>query len=252
MKVQKKHILIEWDCILKLKEIPDNKVDLILTDPPYNLWLFMNRRDTNLWALRSNHFAATDWDHIEQSEWEQIMNIFFKESSRVVKKNWALLIFVSLIKIETIIRLAEKHGFYYKTTWIWHKTNPMPRNMNLHFVNSTEAWVYFINDGRTWKFNNNKKLYHDFYESSIISGREKKHWKHPTQKPLALMKHFIELLSDERDLILDPFMWSWTTWVAAIQSNRDFYWIELNKEYIDIANKRILETYNLTLTKLWE
>ena len=47
--------------------------------------------------------------------------------------------FMAIIKVETIIRIAEKHGFYYKTTGIWHKTNPMPRNMNLHFVNSTEA-----------------------------------------------------------------------------------------------------------------
>ena len=252
MKNKDNYSIVNWDCILKIKEIPDNKVDLILTDPPYNLGLFMHKRDTNLWALRSNHFAASDWDHIEQDEWEKNMEVFFEESSRALKKKWSLLIFVSLIKIETIIKLAEKHWFYYKTTWIWHKTNPMPRNMNLHFVNSTEAWIYFINEWRTWKFNNNWKMYHDFYESSIISNKEKKYWKHPTQKPIDLMKHFIELLSDEWDFVLDPFMWSWSTWVAALQSDRYFHWIELNNEYFNIAEKRLSESYNLTLNNLWK
>lgn len=46
------------------------------------------------------------------------------------------IVFMAIIKVETIIKLAEKHGFYYKTTGIWYKTNPMPRNMHLHFVNS--------------------------------------------------------------------------------------------------------------------
>lgn len=244
--------IVNWDCILEMKDISDNNVDLILTDPPYNLGLFMKNRDTNLWALRSNHFVAADWDHVEQDEWESNMNIFFEESSRILKKKWALLIFVSLIKIETIIKLAQKHGFYYKTTGIWHKTNPMPRNMNLHFVNSTEAWIYFINDGRTWTFNNEWKMYHDFYESSIIGNKEKKHWKHPTQKPINLMKHFVELLSNKWDFILDPFMWSWSTGVASVSLDRFFYWIELNKEYINIADKRISKSYNLNITNLWK
>lgn len=71
------------------------------------------------------------------------MDDFFKESVRVLKRGGAMVVFMSVIKVETIIRLAEKHGLYYKTTGIWHKLNPMPRNMNLHFVNSTCALIYF-------------------------------------------------------------------------------------------------------------
>ena len=94
------------DCIEKRREINDNVVDLVLTDPPYNLGLFMKNRETNLGALRENHFAASSWDNLEQKEWETKMNDFFKESSRILKKNGALLVFASLIKIETIINLA--------------------------------------------------------------------------------------------------------------------------------------------------
>ena len=59
------------------------------------------------------------------------------------KKGGSTIVFMAAIKVETTISLAEKHGFYYKTTGIWHKLNPMPRNMNLHFANSTETWIYF-------------------------------------------------------------------------------------------------------------
>jgi len=234
------------DCVKKMHEINDDVIDLVLTDPPYNLGLFMKKRETNLGALRSNHFAASSWDHIEQKDWEKKMNLFFKESSRILKKDGAMLIFVSLIKVETIIKLAQKNNFYYKTTGIWHKKNPMPRNMNLHFVNSTEAWIYFINNGKTGKFNNKGKVVHDFYESSVINGKEKKYGKHPTQKPIALMEHFVELLSNKEDLVIDPFMGSGSTGVAALNKDRRFYGIELDNSYYKIASKRITSIINDT------
>lgn len=152
--------------------------------------------------------------------------------------------FMSLIKIETIIQLATKHGFYYKTTGIWHKTNPMPRNMNLHFVNSTEAWLYFTYRTRTGTFNNEGKLFHDFIETSLVTKNEKIFGKHPTQKPIQLISHFVELLSNSGDLIVDPFMGSGTTGVVAKSLGRNFIGIELSEEYFDISSKRIEELDN--------
>ena len=236
---EKKYILDCGDCTKKIKKIEDNSIDLILTDPPYNLGLFMKRRETNLGALRSNHFAASDWDHIEQREWEKKLKIFFKESSRVLKTKGAMLVFVSIIKVETVIKIAEKFGFYYKTTGVWHKTNPMPRNMNLHFIGSNESWIYFINDSKTGTFNNNGKPVHDFYQSSNIKLSEKKLGKHPTQKPIPLMEHFIKLLSNEGDNVLDPFMGAGSTGIASVINNRKFYGIELNEEYFNISKLRI-------------
>lgn len=227
------------NCIEKMGKINDRSIDLVLTDPPYNLGLFMKNRETNLGALRENHFSASTWDNLDQKEWEVNINLFMKESSRILKERGALLIFVSLIKIETIVSLAEKNGFYYKTTGIWHKTNPLPRNKNLHFVNSTEAWVYFINKGKTGTFNNDNKLIHDFYESSVIGLNEKKFGKHPTQKPIKLMEHFINILSNRGETVLDPFMGSGSTGVAAMANNRQFYGIEIDESYFQIALKRI-------------
>lgn len=232
-------VIFNADCIDSLKKLPDNSVDLILTDPPYNLGLFMHKRGTNLQKMRENHFAYSGWDDLEFDKWKEEMDRFLGECNRVLKTKGALIIFMSIIKVETIINLAEKHHFYYKTVGTWHKKNPMPRNMNLHFLNSTESWLYFINEGTTGTFNNNGKPVHDFVETSTISASERKLGKHPTQKPVALMEHFIKLLSNPGDTVLDPFMGSGSTGVAALNAKRNFIGIELNEEYFNLAYKRI-------------
>ena len=159
-----------------------------------------------------------------------------------MKKGGSMIVFMAIIKVETIIRLAQKYGFYYKTTGIWHKTNPMPRNMNLHFVNSTEAWIYFTYKTRTGVFNNGGRLIHDFIETSVTPNGERKFGKHPTQKPESLVKHFVDVLSKKGDWILDPFMGSGTTGVVAQQTERQFIGIELDKKYFDIAVSRMKDS----------
>lgn len=236
--------LYNGDCATYLEQIESDTVDLILTDPPYNLGMFMKNRDTNLHKMRDNFFGAAGWDDLVYEEWLMSMDNFFKESARISKKGASMIMFMSLIKLETLIQIAEKHGFYYKTTGIWHKTNPMPRNMNLHFVNSTEAWLYFTYKTRTGTFNNEGKLYHDFIETSLVTKNEKAFGKHPTQKPVKLISHFIKLLSNKGDLIVDPFMGSGTTGVVSKSLGRDFIGIELEKEYFNIATQRIEDLDN--------
>lgn len=231
--------LYNGDCSVEMKKILDNSVDLILTDPPYNLGNFMINRSTNLAKMRDNFFANAGWDNLEFDEWVEHMDVFFENAARVIKLGGSMVIFMSIIKAETIIKLAEKHGFYYKTTGIWHKLNPMPRNMNLHFVNSTEAWIYFTYKKKTGTFNNEGKMIHDFVETSVVSNGEKKAGKHPTQKPVALLEHFVKLLSNENDLVIDPFMGSGSTGVVCKKNNRNFIGIEVNSEYYEIAQKRI-------------
>jgi len=227
------------DCLKLIKQLPDKSVDLVLTDPPYNLGLFMHKRGTNIKGMRDNHFAYSGWDDMEFEEWEQVMGHLLTECSRVLRDKGALIMFMSIMKVETIIQLATKAGLYYKTVGIWHKTNPMPRNMNLHFINSVEPWLYFINGGHTGTFNNESKPVHDFIETSTITAAEHKIGKHPTQKPKAVLQHFIKLLSNENDVVLDPFMGSGSTGVACELLNRRFIGFELNEEYYNIASQRI-------------
>lgn len=231
--------IYHMDCMEAMKNIPSNSVDLILTDPPYNLGLFMKGRATNLKAMRNNFFGAAGWDNLTFEEWKKVMENLFSELSRIIKDSGSVIMFMSIIKVESIILLAEKYGFYYKTTGIWHKKNPMPRNMNLHFINSTEAWLYFTYKTHTGTFNNKGKAIHDFFETSITPVSEKKYGKHPTQKPVKLLKTFISLLTNEGDVVFDPFCGSGSSGVAAISMNRKFIGADVNEEYCNITNKRI-------------
>ena len=231
--------LYNGDCLEFIKRIPDNSIDCIITDPPYNLGQFMHNRNTNLVKMRANQFAYAGWDNLEYIEWEESMITFLKECSRILKKKGSLIVFMAVIKVADIIKFAQNTKLYYKTTGVWHKTNPMPRNMNIHFINSTESWIYFINKGTSGTFNNNGKPIHDFLESSVCPSSEKKYGKHPTQKPLKILSQLIEYVSNPNDIILDPFMGSGTTCVAAHKLNRKYIGIELNENYFNIAKSRI-------------
>jgi site-specific DNA-methyltransferase (adenine-specific) len=238
--IDKNTLIGNGNCVNYMNHLETSSVDLLLSDPPYNLGNFMHARNTNLVKMRKNQFAYAGWDNLSSEEWEKEMDQFFQESSRIIKKSGTLLLFMSLIKIETIIKLASKYKFYYKTTGVWHKTNPMPRNMNIHFVNSTEAWIYFVKDDTSGTFNNDGKMMHDFIESSLTAGNEKKHGKHPTQKPVKIISHFIKLLSNKNDVVLDPFMGSGTTGVCARKMGRRFIGVDLDENYYEISKLRML------------
>ncbi len=231
--------LILGDAKEKILSVESDSVDLILTDPPYNLGLFMKSRSTNLNALRKNHFSGKEWDNLEEPEWRENMNFIFSHLKRVSKDGGSLVMFMAVIKVESIISIALQHGFYYKTTGVWHKKNPMPRNKDLHFINSTEVWLYFTYKKKTGTFNNQSKAIHDFYESGLTPQREKKYGGHPTQKPLSILDLFINLLSNENDIVFDPFMGSGSTGVSCIKNKRKFIGIELSKEYYEICKLRI-------------
>lgn len=239
-----KPTLYNDDCIKIMQSIEEKSVDCIMTDPPYNIGNFMLSRNTNMVKMRENAFAYAGWDNMEYSDWVVQMDNFLSECHRILKKRGTLILFMSIIKVESIIRLAEKHKFYYKTTGIWHKTNPMPRNMNLQFVNSLECWIYFVNEGTSGTFNNGGMVIHDFLESAVCPLSEKKFGKHPTQKPLVIMKKLIEYTTNEDDIVLDPFMGSGTTCVACALTGRQSIGIEINEQYYNIANNRILQILN--------
>ena len=113
--------------------------------------------------------------------------------------------------------------------------------MNLHFVNSTEAWVYFTYGKKTGTFNNEGKVLHDFVETAVAANGERKYGKHPTQKPVQLMEFFIRVLTHEGEMVLDPFMGSGSTGVAAKRNKRNFTGVEIDENYFQIATRRIQE-----------
>ena len=103
-------ILHNQDCIEVMTSIEENSVDLILTDPPYNLGNFMRDRDTNLKKMRDNFFGSAGWDDLSFEEWEESMDSFFEESVRVLKHGGSMIVFMAIIKVDSIIKIAERRG----------------------------------------------------------------------------------------------------------------------------------------------
>ncbi len=231
--------LVQIDCLKGLQLIEDDSVNLMLTDPPYNIGGHMKSRGSGIHRLRENHFSICDWDNIEDELWKEQMGLLANSLFSKVKKGGAVIVFMAVIKVESIKRIFEDAGFYYKTTGTWHKKNPMPRNMNLSFINSTESWLYFTKGKPSGTYNNEGKAIHDFIETGLTPLSEKKFGKHPTQKPIKLMIHFVELLSNKGDLILDPFCGSGTSLLAAKMSGRKYIGFDMNPDYIEISSNRL-------------
>ena len=141
-----------------------------------------------------------------------------------------------------IVDALEKNGFDIKDLIRWKKTNPMPRNRDRRFITDYEVAVWAVKRGAKWTFN---RLSDTYERPEIICGitskREKSNGGHPTQKPIEVMEWLIDRLTDEDDLVLDPFMGSGTTGVACMNANRRFVGIEMDENYFNIAVNRIKE-----------
>ena len=121
----------------------------------------------------------------------------------------------------------------------------MPRNMNLHFVNSTEAWIYFTYKTRTGTFNNSGALIHDFIETSVTPNGERRYGKHPTQKPESLIQHFVEILSNENEMVLLK-IFNPNIKKPRIGNKKDFYLTWMILKDLDI---QIIKTYRDEILK---
>ena len=78
--------IFNQDCLKTMSAIGKEKADLILTDPPYNLGLFMKNRDTNINAMRSNHFAGSGWDDLDFLEWKEL-KVHLKQLKKSLEEN---------------------------------------------------------------------------------------------------------------------------------------------------------------------
>ncbi len=219
------------DSHLKLKELPDASVDLLLTDPPYNLRPYSTGNMKFSWRSEINNDLA-EWDGEFDPE------TFRDEFLRVLKPTGNLFAFCSYNLMgrwhEVFDPLFDTFQFF-----VWHKTNPVPKFRKAGFLNSCELLVCMWNKGHTWNFGRQNEM-HNFFESPICMRPERLTApKHPTQKPAALLKHLINIASNAGDTVLDPFMGVGSTGVAALEMGRRFIGIEIDEEYFQAAEKRL-------------
>jgi site-specific DNA-methyltransferase (adenine-specific)/modification methylase len=215
-----------------LARIPDHSVDLICTDPPYNLGGYSTGNIKMAWRSDFNNDVAA-WDQIvfEPTEW-------LAEFKRVLKPTGTIFAFTSY---NMLGRWHEVFDSAFDTFQfiVWHKTNPPPKLRRVGFLNSCELIVCCWDKGHTWNFTRQRDM-HNFIESPICSGNERtKDPVHPTQKPLRVLRRLLELATAPGDLVLDPFMGVGSTGVAAVELGRRFVGIEIDARYVEAARRRI-------------
>ena len=233
--------LMQGDCLERMKEIPDNSVDMILTDPPYGT-------------------TACKWDSIIP------LDEMWKELNRVIKDNGAIVMTASQPFTTTLIASNMK---MFKYCWVWEKqqgTNPMlakKQAMKCHedvVVFYKKQCIYnpqmtyskpysgftSSNNKTTGEIMGKSKSIHrdnplgTRYPRSVQQfNTERKKGGHPTQKPVALMEYLIKTYTNEGETVLDFTMGSGTTGVAAKNLNRGFIGIELDETYFELAKERI-------------
>jgi DNA modification methylase len=215
-----------------MKRIPTASVDFICTDPPYNLGKYSTGNIKMGWREDfNNDLAPWDSETLDPAQWRD-------EFLRVLAPTGNVFIFTSYNLIgkwhEVFDPVFDTFQFM-----VWHKTNPAPKLRKAGFLNSCELIVCLWNKGHTWNFGRQSEM-HNFIETPICMGNERiKSPKHPTQKPLAVMRKLIELASAPGDVVLDPFAGVASTGVAALELGRRFIGMEADADYFAAGRRRI-------------
>jgi site-specific DNA-methyltransferase (adenine-specific) len=206
-----------------LKKLPDSSCDCIIADPPY--FISTHRTFTNNGrADLKRDFGA--WDH---GDFETFFEGWLDDCLRVLKHNLFL-----FTKFEKIQYFAEKYPEYYKSTLIWHKSNPAPHFQKNTFISACEPILFFQKKKGVFNFLEVNKM-HNFIETPIEQRKQVRF--HPTQKHEALIERLIEVGSNENGLVLDLFSGSGTTSRVAQRMNRNFIGIEEDIKHVQKARK---------------
>ncbi len=220
------------DSRVLMADLPDGSVDFICTDPPYSIGGYSTGNIDAEWRGEFNNDLA-DWDQtvLDPAEWRD-------EFLRVLAPTGNVFVFTSYNLLgrwhEVFDPLFDTFQFM-----VWHKTNPAPKLRRAGFLNSCELIICLWNRGHTWNFSTQAEM-HNFIETPICMGNERiKEPKHPTQKPLAVMRRLIELATNPGDLVLDPFAGVASTGAAALELGRRFVGIEQDQSYVAAGRSRL-------------
>lgn len=259
------------DGLVLLKELKDESIDLILTDPPYIISKEsgMNIHFKNVQNANGNVKTEEEWlkykidkniiDDINKEnylkygtiygkkyavqtdygEWDSEFNIdilekYIKEMYKKLKKGGTMIMFFDIWKITTLKDLLEKNKFKQIRFIEWIKTNPQPRNSNINYLTNCREIALLGIKGSCPTFNSSYDK--GIYEYPLQGGKDR---FHPTQKNLQLFEELIKKHSNENDVVLDTFLGSGTTALAAKNLKRQFIGSEINKEYYDKIINRI-------------
>ncbi|MDF1499209.1 MAG: DNA methyltransferase [Anaerolineales bacterium] len=241
--------ILEGDCVDRLAALPQESVDLIFADPPYNLQLSGDLWRPNLTKVKA---VEASWDHFESFEaYDHFSREWLSACRRVLKPDGALWVIGTYHNIFRLGKIIQDLGFWILNDVLWIKSNPMPNFRGVRFTNAHETLIfsaktkeskYTFNHHAMKPFNQGKQMRSD-WEIPLCTGRERikigGDKAHPTQKPEALLYRVLLSSTSPGDIVLDPFFGTGTTGAVAKKLHRKWIGIERDSTYIEIARERI-------------
>jgi modification methylase len=232
-----------------LDGLPENSVDLIFADPPYNLQL-----QQELWRPNMTRVDAVDddWDRFPDFDaYDTFSEAWLRACRRVLKPTGTLWVIGSYHNIFRIGKLMQDLSYWILNDVVWHKQNPMPNFRGVRFTNAHETLIwaqkqrgarYTFNYEAMKRLNDDKQMRSD-WKLPLCTGEERLkidgHKAHATQKPEALLYRVILASSQPGDVVLDPFFGSGTTGAVAKKLHRHWIGIERDERYVRLASQRL-------------
>jgi site-specific DNA-methyltransferase (adenine-specific) len=223
--------IYNMDCLEGMKLIPDNSIDLIVTDPPYKTTSRGNAGNSGGMLQKDINRKGQVFKHnnIKISD-------YMPELFRILKEGSHFYIMTNHVNLYEMLTVGQEVGFYFTKSLIWNKGNKI---MGQAYMSQFE-YILFFRKGRFKRINNCGTADILNIPNKKTKGADGKNL-HDTEKPIELMKILIENSSNEGDIVLDPFIGIGSTAIACLETNRNYIGFELDKQYYDIANKRINE-----------
>lgn len=230
------------DCLEGLKEVPDNSVDLVLTDPPYSSGgAFSGDRKSRT----SAKYTATDYqggatlpdfsgDNMDQLGFMEFTRQVFAKCREKTKPEGVVVTFIDWRNLPALCNSLQAAGWVWRGIAVWNKPNGRPQKGR--FRNEFEFAVWGSNG--PMPFDRGVGCLPGFYRYPNVNAKDR---THQTEKPLQLIEDLLEIVP-KGSTVLDPFMGSGTTAVACLKTGRNYIGFELDKQYHAIAQQRITET----------
>ena len=252
------------DCIEGMKALPDNCVDLIIADPPYNLsksgdWKWDN--SVSLAGMGGNwNITNENWDNMSLDDYLNFSMAWLVEAKRILKTTGSMWIFGTYHNIGIINIVCQMLNIEIINEVIWYKKNAFPNlsGRRLTASHETMLWVHSGGKKRNYYFDYEYSKNGEFpgdelkspgkqmrtvWDLSNNKNREElKYGKHPTQKPIKILTRMIKLTTKPGDVMLTPFAGAGSECVATKKTGRHYIGFEIEKEYCDISEERLLHT----------
>lgn len=253
--------ILSGDCVEVMNSLPEESVDLIFADPPYNLQLKgeLHRPDNS-----KVDTVDDDWDQFDSfAKYDEFSRDWLKAARRILKPNGAIWVIGSYHNIFRVGAMLQDAGYWILNDVIWRKSNPMPNFRGVRLTNAHETMIWASKSEKsknTFNYEALKALNDGVQMRSdwvlpICKGYERLKDKegtkaHPTQKPESLLHRLLIGSTNLGDVVLDPFFGSGTTGAVAKKLGRNFIGIEREAKYREVAEARIKSIRTLDKSSL--